>query len=411
MAAVMVHVQCNHCGTKMECPDTVCGKNILCHLCTRPVYVPTQTPIPDKIELETPPLNVQHIDTEAIFARGSGAAPQSPSVATPAAAPTQAKDPDKALTNVALGMLRLQNWPCQEEPGYRSFKMTVRFKTPTRGVVATDSFRVFAEGGILFIEQLVLELPPLPGTPLLEAINEINLRSVSSVFWLCKEGVMMRQALIPRSVDDGFFTSRMLMQALRQMYHDRRHALSLLRQVVETRIVDPIVVATAFEHALAPNNIAGLWLDQLADLASFGGYHVHRDEKQIYLSREAVPPERCPLRMTANSGFIRGWVMLGDVVNGKDVWTFVPPKLRTLIKGKPASTKNAELYERINTLNQTRGLLRFVVAMRSIAAVAQAFPTDQNITIEQLTTFVDTLLEHSSTGTKQESGPVRKLAC
>ena len=369
-------------------------------------------------EFEGDDVDLRRIARENEFADAAISPPRpavSVSALTPAAPVLPPKDPDKALANVALGMLRLQNWPCQEEDGYRSFKMQVRFKTPTRGVVANDEFRVFAENGVLFFEQLVLELPELPGVPLLEAINEINQYSVAATFFLKADGVYMRHALIPRAKEDTVFSVKTLLQSLRQMYHDRRHALSLLRQVVETGVLEPVVVARAFAFPLTPGNVSCGTLEDLSDLARFSGYCVSKDSRQVYLSRDSIQPDRCPVRLTINDGYIRGFVTMGDCFNGKHHWTLVPPQLRDFIRGALSQTfggnDTAEIYQRLNLMNQQPGLSRYIVSMRSIFAVAHAVPTDMWLTVEQFKILAERLLDHAAVGTARPKSGLHKLAC
>ncbi|HYF51207.1 MAG TPA: hypothetical protein VEJ63_17460, partial [Planctomycetota bacterium] len=282
-------------------PETSNGKTEHCPICNQALAISNVIlSLPDKIEMNGDDHDLRRMTRENEFADAASSPPRpavSVSALTPAAPLLPPKDPDKALANTALGMLRLQNWPCTEEPGYRSFKMTVRFKSPTRGVVANDEFRVFADNGLLFFEQLVLEVPDLPGIPLLETLNEINQYSVAATFFLKADGVYMRHAIIPRAKEDSVFSVRTLLQSLRQMYHDRRHALSLLRQVVETAVLEPMVVARAFAYPLTPGNVSCGTLEDLADLARFSGYCVNKDSRQVFLSRDSMQPDRCPVRL------------------------------------------------------------------------------------------------------------------
>src|SRR5205823_1351408 len=100
------------------------------------------SPESDEIELEEIPDEPRRATRDETFSfELQETAKISPSLTTPAAPATQPKDSDKALVNVALGILRLQGWPCREEAGYKSFTMHVTFKTAAQGVIAEDDFR------------------------------------------------------------------------------------------------------------------------------------------------------------------------------------------------------------------------------------------------------------------------------
>jgi hypothetical protein len=305
-------------------------------------------------------------------------------VEAPAAPPVEPKDPDKALTNIALGILRFNGWPCQEGSDYRSFVMDVQFRTPKRGVIATDRFCVWADQGVLYFEQPVLDLPTLPeDTPLLEALNQINLHSVGSMFTFIDNCVSMRHVMIPRSKTEGYMTSAMIVQTIRQMFYDRRCALSLLRQVVETRQLDPLCVAKTYQRAVAPAPIASLTLSQAENLANFAGYHTQNDGKQIFLSRSIMPRQMCPVRLIPCSGFLRGETTIGEVRTGMSA------RLKELIKGR----KSQVVYEHLNNMNLDPNPLRYVSSMKSVIAMSTFFPTDKDMTVEQFRIFAETLLE------------------
>ena len=322
----------------------------------------------------------------------------SPSLTTPPAPPVQPKDADKALVNTALGTFRLNGWLCQEDQEYRSFVVSVKVRSQQRGVLSTENFRVYAENGVLYFDQLALDLPfsAIGGLPIMETLNEINQRSVSSVFMLGTSGIAIRHAMIPRGKEDGYFSAAMLVQTLRQMYHDRRNGLSLLRQVMESRMLDPLFIARAFANPVLPTPAGGLTLEQAENLANFAGFITINDGRQLYLSRDKMPPDRCPVRVNCGSGMLRGHTVIGDVQNGKFSWKFMPSRLRSLIKTDSAS----KIHERLNALNLRHSPVRYVAARKSLVAMSMAFATDQDITVEQFKQFASALLEHSENGAK-----------
>ena len=326
----------------------------------------------------------------------------SPSLTTPAAPPVQPKDPDKALVNTALGTLRLNGWYCQPDPSYKSFVMTVKIRTPRRGVIATDSFRVFADNGLLYFEQVVLDLPLTAVTqmPILETLNQINQRSVSSVFVLQEAGIAMRHGMIPRTAQEGRFSVAMMVQTMRQMYHDRRNALSLLRTVVENcGTLDPLAISRAFSTPAAPGPLTSLNLYEAENLANFAGFVTINDGKQVFLSRDKQPPENCKVRLTCGAGFLRGEVVIGQVRNGKHAWTAMPTRLQKMIKANSA-VKSMELYQQINAINYRPGLLRVVTSLKTISALNMVFPTDQDMSVEQFKIFGTQLLNYADGETK-----------
>lgn len=377
----MMRCLCSHCGTRIESPVTDAGRTVLCGTCCKPVKLP---PLSD-IELASTETSSRrsHDDFEL-----HAAPPASPSLTTPAAQPVESKDADKALTNVALGIFRVKKWPCQEEAGYRAFTTKISFHN-VNGASSPDTYRVFAERGLLIIESLVLELPALPGVPILETLNQVNQRSVAAVFALTPAGVVMRHAVVPRTRAEGYFTGAMILQTLRQMNYDRRHALSLLRTVVESSALDPLEVARVFSQPMAPSALQSHSLEQAADLAEFAGFQVQQLSGQIGVTRNGatVYIGVCP-------GFMRGWVKLGEPSPVLGAWTFIPPKLRGLCANiHVLGNDENRLLEQLNALNAKASLLRFVYVKRQAVATATAFPTDEIMTVDQFKVFAGALLD------------------
>ena len=221
-------------------------------------------------------------------------------------------------------------------------------------------------------------------------INEINQRSISSVFFLNDSGVMMRHALIPRPREDGFLTSGMILQTLRQINHDRRHALSLLREAVECKTLDPLAIAGAFAQPAAACAVKADTLEQAADLAGFAGLHTNRLNGQITLSRDVLPPDKCAVHVAALPGFVRGWVTLDDSSRATGAWSVMPASIRELLKN--VRIKPYKVLEQVNTMNQTAELVRFTYTKRQMVASASVFPTDEPVSVEQFKIFAEALL-------------------
>lgn len=416
-----IRVTCGKCGSKMDCPDTDAGSKVLCKLCFHNNVVPSAHPSWDNLELDGGDVGERAARGDDLLSataheRNQEAKAQAEaedikqifftSENTPPAPPTQPKDPDKALTNVAIGIFRLKNWPCQEEPGYKAFRAKVKFHSAQLGVTSIDDYRVYASKGLLMLETPVIELPPLPGVPLLETINEINQRSISSVFYLDTQGVMMRHALIPRPREEGFLTAGMLLQTLRQINHDRRHALTLLREAVESKKLDPLAIARAFAQPAAASTVRSHSLEEIADLASFAGLHTNTVSGQITISKEVAAPDKCPVRVAALPGFMRGWVTLGEASRSASTWNFIPMSFRELLKsgrGKPA-----QILEHINEMNKKAELLRFTYTKRQMVASAAVFPTDAPMSVEQFKVFADLLLIFAAANASQSSGQLAK---
>jgi hypothetical protein len=304
--------------------------------------------------------------------------------------------------------LRLNGWFCQEDQEYRSFVVSVKVRSAQRGILSSENFRVYAENGVLFFDHLALDLPlsAIGQIPIMETLNEINQRSVSSVFILGTHGIVIRHAMVPRTKDEGYFSSAMLVHTLRQMYHDRRNGISLIRQVMETRVLDPLAIARAFSNPLLPTPAGGLTLDQADNLANFAGFMTISDGQKLYVSKEKMPPDRCPLRVNCGSGILRAHTVLSDIQNGKFSWKFVPSRLRSFMRGDTAS----KIHDRLNALNSRPSVVRYVVARRALVALCMAFPTDQDITIDQFKLLAGALFEHADNGGKVAPIPVARRA-
>ena len=416
-----IRVTCEKCGSKMDCPDSDAGRKVLCKLCFHNNLVPSAHPSWDNLELDgaetgervtrgddllCATTHERNLDAKAQADANDIKQIFFASEDTPPAPPTQPKDPDKALTNVAIGIFRLKNWPCQEEPGYKAFRAKVKFHSAQLGVTSIDDYRVYATKGLLMLETPVIDLPPMQGVPLLETINEINQRSVSSVFYLEANGVMMRHALIPRPREEGFLTAAMLLQTLRQINHDRRHALTLLREAVESKRLDPLAIARAFAQPCAASAVKSHSLDQINDLANFAGLQTNMLAGQITLNKEVAAPDKCPVRVAALPGFMRGWVTLGDAARSASTWSFIPTSFRDLLKsgrGKPS-----QILEEINEMNKKAELLRFTYTKRQLVASAAVFPTDAPTSVEQFKVFSEMLLVFAAANAAQSSGQLAK---
>lgn len=389
---------CSNCGVRVECPETDAGKTVLCGSCLKPLRVPSLGE-GSKLELESEEAATRRGRDDFLLGPANANPAAQRSLATPPAPPTQAKDPDKALVNVALGIFRLNNWPCQEELGYRAFAARVKFHSQQLAVTTVDNYRVLAARGILTLESPVLELPDLPGVPILETLNEINQRSVSSTFALTPAGVVMRHAVLPRARDEGFLSGAMILQTLRQMNHDRRHALSLLRTVVESGALDPVEVVRAFAQPLAPCLVRSPSLDEAAELAAFAGFQVQRLNGQLAVSRNGNGTAARAVHVAACPGLLRGWVVVGEPSPVLGTWTFIPPTLRGLCENiRVLNGNDNQLLAQLNALNADAGLLRFVSVKRQAVATATCFPTDRAISPSQFRAFADALLdcaEHS----------------
>ncbi|HEY3322716.1 MAG TPA: hypothetical protein VGP72_19830 [Planctomycetota bacterium] len=366
----MIRVTCQGCGGQIECPVSDIGKHVLCGVCFKSNLVPE---IQGAAELELLP----------VAPMVSVGAPEEPpallraSMSTPAAPPTQPFDPDKALVNIALGMFRFHNWPCQDEPGFRAFRAKVKFHSSMLGVTTVDDFRVSGTRGLLVLESPVIDLPQLDDVPLAQAINEINQRSIAATFVQTCDTVTMHRAISPRPREEGVLTSGLILQTLRQMNHDRRHALTIIRRTVEERRVDHPSVQAAFAQPAAPCAMPALSLQQVDDLARRCGYRAWRIGDELLLSRELTSAERCRVRISACAGFLRGWVAPASVV---------PASV-------PAGTAQVE---RANELNRVPGLVRYVVSRKQMTATAACFPTDQPLSQAEFKAFVEALMNEAS---------------
>ena len=387
----------------------------MCEVCLKVIQV-TFTPalkFPEKIELEDSDDEDARCTRDGFQAVSFKEAPAAYcSRETPAATPTLPKDSDKALTNVALGIFKINNWPCQEERGYRSFVARVKFRSPQLGVTTTDNFNVSAEQGLLILQSPVLDLPDKVSATVLDTLNEINQRSVSSVFIQNGQGIVMRHALIPLQPQEGYLNGAMLLQTLRQMNHDRRHALSLLRQAVENGKLDPLGIARAFAQPMAPSRVQNQTIDQLVDVAALAGFVAFNNGGQLTLSREQISPDKCRVRISVCPGFIRGSIMLGERNGGNYTWRFVPPRIRALlpIDKSNESGRLAQLYEQCNQLNEHANLVRIVSTQKHVVATSTFFPVDQPISIDQFKVYGEALLQFAESDNRIGHSPVNKMA-
>ena len=321
---------------------------------------------------------------------------------TPPAPPVQAKDPDKALANTALGVLRLNNWNCKEDDDYRSFVLTINIRSASQGVIGTEHYRITAENGLLILEVPVLDLPsPAPNAAmLLMVIAELNTFSVGAALLLTTEGVVMRHPMIPHAQQDGYFNVKMLQQCLRQIEHDRRRARTILQPIVESKPYDPFAAEAAYKNPVAPAPIAAMTPKELIDLAMEAGFSVHSDSRFISISRAPAKPELSKVHLLTTQGHLRGIVNVGVTTTARYVISRCPATVRHGLEGTAdwPSGKMEQLYWVLNTLNHTSGLLRFVAMDKKIAAIAIHFPTDYAMDANQFKVFANTLIDCAEAG-------------
>lgn len=412
------HAPCPRCGQivllTVEDRQTV----LRCRACREKFLLYSGSPfqVPDNLELEE--------RTQAgaagpwhAAARGLAASPAAPRASglhavMPAAPPLPPKDPDKALTSFALGMFRVRGWPCQELEGYRAFEVRLGFPRPEGGGKDICKVSVSASGGVLTFETLLLPLPAPPWLPVREALNALNARSGGSVFLLRESGVVARHKALPRLEEHGAFSVQGLFRALRQLHHDRRLALPVLEAALRDQRVDHLSVERAFSAPVAPGAFPPPSVAQLQDLAGFAGYHTLIEGSTLGLSREPCSAEDCRVRVSVAGGVLRGWTVLEEErqarrtgVRGALVRHFLRHSKR--IGPQFSHSLLGRLLERLNVLNDSPGLLRYLWSHGRILAMAVHSPVEAEMKVEEFTLFAEALFRCASEGAR-EIGQIRQ---
>lgn len=395
---------CPHCGNSTPLAPERPGADVVCEHCNEVIHVNPFEPyhVPDDLELEGEASAAKSGPWQATRPSASGtfniAELIPPEVqAVPAAAPTAPKDPDKALTTFVLGLFRVRGWPCQELEGYKSFSMKAGFRNPETGQQDVCTVTVSARNGVLTLETLLIPLPePSLWGCVRETLNLLNACSGGSVFLLREAGVVVRQKLIPRPVECGTFSAQGVLLALRQLNHDRRLAHTVMVDLLQSGLTDRSYLTRRFAEPCAPNPAPPLTLEQVQDLAALAGFYSYHLGDTVALSRTACPPEGCQVRLTVTGRMIRGWALLDDNLTRvpTQAWTFVKHVLKTARESgaMPSRTMVGRLLERLNVLNDSAGLLRFIYSNGCVLALGLYVPVEAELSAEEFKHLADALL-------------------
>ena len=394
----------------MNCPEEDSGKVVLCVSCFAPVKVPGKgAPVKNENKLI---LNMDEGRLTGDFdflGLGAQAPKATVSQLTPPAPPVQAKDPDKALANTALGVLRLNNWECKEDDDYRSFTVTVKIRSQKNNVLHSENYRVTADNGLLVIEVPVLALAPEPANALqlLMVLNDLNMFAVGGVLLLTTQGIVMRHAMIPHSQQDGYFNVKMLQHCLRQIEFDRRRARTVLQPLAEFKDYDPFAAEAAFKTAIAPGPVSVLSPKELLELAIAAGYSVHSDPRHLCIARPPAKADLSKVHLVSQNGHVRGTVSVGVITSAKYVFSRCPARIRQSVEGSTdwPSGKIDQLYWLLNTLNHVSGVIKFVAMDKRIVATATHFPTDRQMDTNQFTVMANALIECAEASASHGQSP------
>ena len=394
---------CPRCGQKL--PESGEFTALLkCEFCGEQIHITGSSSrifrLPDEIQLQTPAFGVERspwLDMGLQEAPSPQAALDSKAASDdiPAAPKTVPKDLDKAITSYALGLFRVNGWPCMELEGYRAFIVKAAFRDSKTGNKDVANITVSASGGVLTFETVVLPLPAPPWNVLREAINALNLCCGGAVFVLRECGIAARNRLLPGGGDVASFTVEDIMQSLRQLNHDRKLALPILEEAVRDARLSPTSIELTFSGPLLPN-VVPTGFDQLYDLCQSSGYHAVRDGDMIGLSTTPCPFNQCLVQASSVGGVVRLWTVLGEDVEAlmaSDRWQYVRQVLRTLSRESPALTPTQlnQLLERLNSLNDTSGLIRYVWSNGKVYAMAVVPASGKELAVEDLQCFAQAL--------------------
>ncbi|MCW8129993.1 MAG: hypothetical protein KIS92_06535 [Planctomycetota bacterium] len=397
---------CPRCGNSVPLSVEHPERPVECHYCGEMVRVNPleEYHVPDEIELETdgkasggnPWRDVGRPKPASGSFNFSELVPPEMAV-VPAAPPTQPKDPDKALTTFALGMFRVRGWPVRELDGYKAFEVKAGFRNPETGQQDVCEVTVSARAGTLTLETHLAALPhPSLWGPVRETLNLLNAYSGGSVFLLRESGVVVRIKMIPRPAEQGAFSAHGILLAMRQLNHDRRLANAVMVDVLQSGLTDRAYIERRFAAPCAEGPSAVLSGDQLQDLASLAGFYTFQYGDAVALSRHACEPEQCRVRMLAQDGLMRGWAVLDDNLTRvpTQAWTFVKHVIKNARESgaMPSRTMVGRLLERLNVLNDSAGLLRFVYSDGCVLAMAVYRPVEADMTPEEFRFLADALL-------------------
>jgi len=372
--------------------------------------------LPDEIQLQTPAFGIESspwLDLGLQEAPSPQAAlePKAASERVPEAPKTAPKDPDKAITAYALGLFRVNGWPCSELDGYRAFAVKASFRDPRTGAKDTSNFTVSATGGVLTFETVVLPLPPPPWNILREAINALNLCSGGSVFVLRECGIAARHRLLPSTERPEALTVEDIVQALRQINHDKKLATPVLEAAIRDGRLSPTSIELAFSEPIPPN-VKPVTFEQLYALGQASGFHAVRDGDMIGLSSRPCPFNQCSVQASAVGGVLRLWTVLGEDVEAlmaSDRWQYVRHVLRNLSHESPALTPTqlSQLLERLNGLNDTSALIRYVWSNKKVYAMAVVPASGKELAVEDFVRLTQALFRSANEGPR-DIGHVRQ---
>lgn len=404
-------VLCSLCGHAVPCPDLTKNEPVPCPVCGETCSPPREVSLEGldnlQLEIEAEAITrslwkddravIQEVEHEEDSAEPAGTVQPEPGevdLAADSALDMHAEC--EALCDYALALFQDLGWACERWDDYHAFSMRAQVANPVSGKADTVNLTVSSMGGILSFETVAMNLPEPPWHRLREAMNHLNFCSNSSVFLLRECGVVVRHCVVPRKAEE-WFTSAELMLAVRRLNYDRAVALSLLEPVARTGLIDYPAIRRSLQKPLTVRHTRPVSLAQLDELNKFVGYRAASDETTMHLAKDRRPPERCPVHLQISEGALRVWAVPG--VGGSSAWPglkwgIVRQVMRNFGKdGEPLSrSQSGRLLERLNALNETASVLRFVWHQGQILALAAYPPTECDLPVERYHLIVEALM-------------------
>ncbi|MCK6473166.1 MAG: hypothetical protein L6R28_15585 [Planctomycetes bacterium] len=410
-------VLCSLCGHAVPCPDLTKNDPIPCPVCGETCSPPREVSLQglDNLQLEVEAeaitrslwkddraiLNdVEHEDetneTPVAAAPAQPAAAADGEVDLAAGAGLDLHAECEALCDYAMALFQDLGWACERWDDFHAFSMRAQVANPATDKADSVNVTVSSMGGILSFETVAMALPEPPWHRLREAMNHLNFCSNSSVFLLRECGVVVRHCVVPRKGEE-WFTSAELMLAVRRLNYDRAVAVSLLEPVARTGLIDYPAIRRSLQKPLTLHHTRPVSHAQLEALSKFVGYRAAWDETTMHLSKDRRPPERCPVHLQIAEGALRVWAVPGS--SGSSAWPglkwgIVRQVMRNFGKdGEPLSRSQAgRLLERLNALNETASVLRFVWNQGQILALATYPPTERDLPVERYHLIVEAMM-------------------
>jgi hypothetical protein len=174
-------------------------------------------------------------------------------------------------------------------------------------------------------------------------------------------------------------------------------------------LANPGGINQAFSNPLAAGVTSYLSPKQLQGLAEMAGYRARAKGAMLYLAKQTTPANTFPIWFSISNNVMKGWTVPGSET-GKREATGIWGMFTKAVSQKKSNTIKLNrpqldaLLKKLDTLNETSGLLNYVWNGKQIMAMAVFPPTEKRMEPEELKHLADALFWQSERSLRGQDG-------